>query len=162
MALTTAIGRGRIGADGRSTPPSPPCGAGQLVFGHAAAVRGRAWAWPLAGLAVGLGILAKYTAVFVADRQSDCLLLTSRTSTGHCFSSFRFLDSDNCRRTVLLPILYWNMPAAGWRFATSDWQAGVGTNAMIGTGAQGAVFVGVRTSHVARLLVHCVGWRSTP
>lgn len=34
-----------------------------LVFGHDALFRNRRWAWPVVGLLVGLGILAKYTMV---------------------------------------------------------------------------------------------------
>jgi hypothetical protein len=41
--------------------PYTCCWGWALVFGHLAIMRGKAWAWPLAGLVVGLGILAKYT-----------------------------------------------------------------------------------------------------
>src|SRR5262245_60551739 len=41
-----------------------------LVLGHRAIFRRSAWAWPLAGLVVGLGILAKYTMVLWLDRKS--------------------------------------------------------------------------------------------
>src|SRR5439155_6901978 len=43
--------------------PYTACWGWALVAGHRAAVRGSAWAWPLAGLLVGVGILAKYTMV---------------------------------------------------------------------------------------------------
>jgi len=39
------------------------CWAWALVWGHAALFRRARWAWPAAGLAVGIGILAKYTMV---------------------------------------------------------------------------------------------------
>jgi 4-amino-4-deoxy-L-arabinose transferase-like glycosyltransferase len=39
------------------------CWGWALVLGHHAVFRRAAWAWPAAGLAVGLGILAKYTMV---------------------------------------------------------------------------------------------------
>src|SRR5262249_44472015 len=43
--------------------PYTACWGWALVFGYEAAVRDRRWAWPLAGLVVGVGILAKYTMV---------------------------------------------------------------------------------------------------
>jgi 4-amino-4-deoxy-L-arabinose transferase-like glycosyltransferase len=41
--------------------PYTACWGWALVAGHRAAVRGSPWAWPVAGLFVGIGILAKYT-----------------------------------------------------------------------------------------------------
>src|SRR5438067_10076125 len=41
--------------------PYTCCWGWALVLGHLAVFRGRAWAWPAAGLMIGLGILAKYT-----------------------------------------------------------------------------------------------------
>jgi hypothetical protein len=43
--------------------PYTCCWCWALVLGHRAIFCGSAWAWPAAGLAVGLGILAKYTMV---------------------------------------------------------------------------------------------------
>src|SRR5262249_19178097 len=43
--------------------PYTCCWAWALVLGYEAAVRGKRWAWPLAGAVVGLGILAKYTMI---------------------------------------------------------------------------------------------------
>src|SRR5262245_55696760 len=43
--------------------PFTACWGWALVAGHRAAVRGSAWAWPVAGLLVGAGTLAKYTMV---------------------------------------------------------------------------------------------------
>jgi 4-amino-4-deoxy-L-arabinose transferase-like glycosyltransferase len=43
--------------------PYTCCWAWALVLGHQAVFRRSAWAWPVAGLLVGLGILAKYTMV---------------------------------------------------------------------------------------------------
>lgn len=41
--------------------PYTCCWGWALVLGHRAIFKGSAWAWPAAGLVVGLGILAKYT-----------------------------------------------------------------------------------------------------
>jgi hypothetical protein len=41
--------------------PYTCCWGWALVFGYQAVMRRSAWAWPLVGLAVGVGILAKYT-----------------------------------------------------------------------------------------------------
>jgi 4-amino-4-deoxy-L-arabinose transferase-like glycosyltransferase len=43
--------------------PYTCCWGWALVLAHRAVFRGSGWAWPLAGLVVGLGILAKYTMV---------------------------------------------------------------------------------------------------
>ena len=43
--------------------PYTCCWGWALVFGYQAVFRGSAWAWPAAGVVVGLGILAKYTMV---------------------------------------------------------------------------------------------------
>src|SRR4051812_44622160 len=94
-----------------------------LVFGHAAAVRGRAWAWPLAGLAVGLGILAKYTAILWLP-SVGLFLLTSRE---HRRSLFRpgFWAAAAVAGLCGLPILYWNARNGWVTVRHVGWQAGV-------------------------------------
>ncbi|HEV2945994.1 MAG TPA: glycosyltransferase family 39 protein [Gemmataceae bacterium] len=83
------------------------CWCWALVFGYQAMCRGSSWAWPLAGLTVGLGILAKYTMVL------------------WLISAVLFLLTDSRRRKILfqpgfwittmiaaaccLPILIWNI-----------------------------------------------------
>jgi 4-amino-4-deoxy-L-arabinose transferase-like glycosyltransferase len=83
------------------------CWCWALVFGFQAMCRGSRWAWPLAGLAVGFGILAKYTMIL------------------WLFSAVLFLLTDSRRRKMLfqpgfwittsiaaaccLPILIWNI-----------------------------------------------------
>jgi 4-amino-4-deoxy-L-arabinose transferase-like glycosyltransferase len=83
------------------------CWCWALVFGFQAMCRGSRWAWPLTGLMIGLGILAKYTMVL------------------WLFSAVLFLLTDSRRRRMLfqpgfwvmtsiaaaccLPILIWNV-----------------------------------------------------
>jgi 4-amino-4-deoxy-L-arabinose transferase-like glycosyltransferase len=56
--------------------PYSCCWGWALVLGHRAIFRGGRWAWPLLGLVVGLGILAKYTMVLFAP-SLGLFLLTS-------------------------------------------------------------------------------------
>src|SRR6516164_5376204 len=49
---------------------------GVVVLGHRAVFRGSAWAWPAAGLLVGLGALAKYTMVLWVPSLALFLLTT--------------------------------------------------------------------------------------
>jgi hypothetical protein len=56
--------------------PYTCCWAWALVLGHRAVFRRSAWAWPAAGLLVGLGILAKYTMVLWVPSLGLFLLTT--------------------------------------------------------------------------------------
>jgi hypothetical protein len=56
--------------------PYSCCWGWALVLGYQAVFRGSRWAWPLLGLVVGLGILAKYTMVLFAP-SLGLFLLTS-------------------------------------------------------------------------------------
>jgi 4-amino-4-deoxy-L-arabinose transferase-like glycosyltransferase len=56
--------------------PYTCCWAWALVLGHHALFRRAAWAWPAAGLLVGLGILAKYTMVLWLPALALFLLTT--------------------------------------------------------------------------------------
>jgi hypothetical protein len=87
--------------------PYTCCWGWALVLGHRAVFGRSAWAWPAAGLAVGLGILAKYTMVLWVPSLGLFLLTT-----------------PGCRRLLLrpgpwvlagvgalccLPVLLWNV-----------------------------------------------------
>src|SRR6202011_6234330 len=54
--------------------PYTCCWGWALVLGHRAVFRGSGWAWPAAGLVVGLGILAKYTIVLPLPSDRSLLL----------------------------------------------------------------------------------------
>src|SRR5262249_24839341 len=71
--------------------PFTCCWCWALVFGFEAMCRDRRWAWPLAGLAVGLGILAKYTMILWP------------------VSAGLFLLTDYSRRRLLLKPGFWIM-----------------------------------------------------
>ncbi len=86
--------------------PYTCCWGWALVFGYQAAVRRSAWAWPLAGLAVGLGILAKYTMV-VWLPSLGLFLLTSREHRGLLLRR-GFWSACAVAAVCCLPILIWN------------------------------------------------------
>src|SRR5437879_684855 len=58
--------------------PYTACWGWALVAGHRAAVRGSAWAWPVAGLLVGVGSPAKYTVVLWLSARALFLLRRAR------------------------------------------------------------------------------------
>jgi hypothetical protein len=86
--------------------PYTCCWGWALVLGYQAAVRRSAWAWPLLGLAVGVGILAKYTMVVFLPSLGLFLL----TSPAHRGLLLRRGFWVACGVTALscLPILIWN------------------------------------------------------
>jgi 4-amino-4-deoxy-L-arabinose transferase-like glycosyltransferase len=71
--------------------PFTCCWCWALIFGFEAMCRDSKWAWPLAGLVVGLGILAKYTMILWP------------------VSAFLFLLTDSSRRRLLLRPGFWIM-----------------------------------------------------
>jgi Dolichyl-phosphate-mannose-protein mannosyltransferase len=74
--------------------PYTCCWGWALVLGHRAIFRGSGWAWPAAGLLIGLGILAKYTMVLWVP------------------SLGLFLLTDPARRRLLFRPGFWVMTAA--------------------------------------------------
>ena len=70
--------------------PYTCCWGWALVLGHRAIFRGSAWAWPAAGLVVGLGILAKYTMLLWVPVGRSLPAYHSRLSTPA--SAARILD----------------------------------------------------------------------
>jgi 4-amino-4-deoxy-L-arabinose transferase-like glycosyltransferase len=86
--------------------PYTCCWGWALVLGYQAAVRRSAWAWPLAGLAVGVGILAKYTMV-VWLPSLGLFLLTSPAHRGLLLRR-GFWVACGVAALCCLPILIWN------------------------------------------------------
>ncbi len=91
--------------------PYTCCWGWALVFGYQAAVRRSSWAWPLAGLAVGVGILAKYTMV-VWLPSLGMFLLTSRAHRGLVLRR-GFWVACGVAAVCCLPIVIWNAQH-GW------------------------------------------------
>jgi hypothetical protein len=77
-----------------------------LVLGHRAIFRGSGWAWPLLGLLVGLGILAKYTMVLFLP-SVFCFLLTSAEHRRQLLRP-GFWIMAGVAGASCLPILIWN------------------------------------------------------
>jgi 4-amino-4-deoxy-L-arabinose transferase-like glycosyltransferase len=86
--------------------PYTCCWGWALVLGHQAIFRRSAWAWPAAGLMVGVGILAKYTMVLWLPSVGLFLL----TSAVHRRWLFRpgFWVATTVAAACCLPILLWN------------------------------------------------------
>jgi hypothetical protein len=103
--------------------PYTVCWVWALVFGHAAAVRGLAWAWPIAGILVGIGILAKYTMALWLP-SVGLFLLMSPQRRGELRRGGFWLA---CIIAALfcLPILYWNARNGWVTVRHVGWQAGV-------------------------------------
>jgi len=86
--------------------PYTCCWGWALVLGHQALFRRSAWAWPVTGLLVGIGILAKYTMVMFLP-SVGLFLLTSRQYRGLLFRP-GFWVMTGIASLCCLPILIWN------------------------------------------------------
>jgi 4-amino-4-deoxy-L-arabinose transferase-like glycosyltransferase len=142
--------------------PYTACWGWALVFGHLAAVRGKAWAWPVVGVIVGVGILAKYTMALWLPSVGLFLLISP--STGRA----RLLPSQAARRgrslalpsgfwlacviaaAFCLPIFYWNWQHDWVTVRHVGWQAGVEQRTgwrwfgpLVYVGGQAALLMGV-------------------
>jgi 4-amino-4-deoxy-L-arabinose transferase-like glycosyltransferase len=103
--------------------PYTACWGWALVFGHIAAVRGKAWAWPVAGLVVGIGILAKYTMVIWLP-SVGLFLLTTPTGRAQLRRPGFWL-ACGIAGLFCLPIIYWNAHNDWITVRHVGWQAGV-------------------------------------
>ncbi|MFO0807425.1 MAG: glycosyltransferase family 39 protein [Gemmataceae bacterium] len=103
--------------------PFTACWGWALVFGYEAAVRQRSWAWPIVGLLVGLGILAKYTMVLFLPSVglfllADCMRRKELLRPGFwCMCALAGL--------CCVPIIVWNARHDWVTFHHVGWQAGV-------------------------------------
>ena len=105
MALTLpliAVGSSVMTIDA----PYTCCWGWALVLGHRAVLRGSWWAWPAAGLVVGLGILAKYTMVLWVPSFGLFLLTTPPCRRLLLRPGFWTLTA--VAAVCCLPILVWN------------------------------------------------------
>jgi hypothetical protein len=87
--------------------PYTCCWGWALVLGHRAVFRGSAWAWPAAGLVLGLGILAKYTMLLWVPSLGLFLLLTPGYRRLLVRPGFWVLAGVGA--LCCLPILVWNV-----------------------------------------------------
>jgi hypothetical protein len=87
------------------------CWAWALVFGRWAMVDGKAWAWPAAGVAIALGILAKYT-MALGLASAGLFLLFTPTHRRLLFRPGFWVMSATAGLSAI-PILIWN--------AANDW-----------------------------------------
>jgi hypothetical protein len=105
MALTLpliAVGSSLMTIDA----PYTCCWGWALVLGHRAIFRGSKWAWPLLGVVLGLGMLAKYTMIVWLPSVGLFLLTTPakrRLLWGRGFWCMVIVAGFCC-----LPILIWN------------------------------------------------------
>jgi 4-amino-4-deoxy-L-arabinose transferase-like glycosyltransferase len=86
--------------------PYTCCWGWTLVLGHRAIFRGSAWAWPLLGVVLGLGMLAKYTMIVWVPSAALFLLTTPehrRLLWSRGFGCMLAVAGLSC-----LPILIWN------------------------------------------------------
>jgi hypothetical protein len=87
--------------------PYTCCWAWALVCGYQAVCRGSGWAWPLTGLIVGLGVLAKYTMLLWFPSLA-LFLLVSREHRRQLLQP-GFWIMTVIAGLICLPILVWNL-----------------------------------------------------
>ena len=104
--------------------PYTCCWGWALVLGHRAMFRGSRWAWPAAGAAVGLGILAKYTMVLWLP--SAGLFLLTDPGRRRMLVQPGFWIMSAMAGLCCLPILIWNMQHGWVTFRHVDHLAGDG------------------------------------
>jgi hypothetical protein len=103
--------------------PYTACWGWALVLGYEAAVRERRWAWPLAGVVVGIGILAKYTMVLWLP--SIMLFLLTSAEGRRQLRQPGFWIACVIAAFFALPILIWNAQHDWVTFRHVGVQAGV-------------------------------------
>jgi Dolichyl-phosphate-mannose-protein mannosyltransferase len=86
--------------------PYTCCWGWALVLGYGAVFRGVRWAWPLAGIVVGLGILAKYTMILWVPSLGLFLLTNSEQRRHLCQPGFWIMTG--VAAICCLPIVIWN------------------------------------------------------
>jgi 4-amino-4-deoxy-L-arabinose transferase-like glycosyltransferase len=144
--------------------PYTACWGWALVFAYLAAVRGYKWAWPVTGLVIALGILAKYTMVLFVPSLGLFLLfdwLASRSRIGlRRFSGFVVMCAVAALGAV--PILVWNAQHEWVTFRHVGGQASAGEGwrwfgPLVFLGGQFGILLGFWFVVLAAAL-----WRSRP
>jgi len=87
--------------------PYTCCWGWALVLGHRAVVSGSRWAWPLCGVVVGLGILAKYTMLLWLG--SFALFLAATPACRRLLWQPRFGALCTLAGLACVPVLIWNL-----------------------------------------------------
>ncbi|HYT89273.1 MAG TPA: glycosyltransferase family 39 protein [Gemmataceae bacterium] len=91
--------------------PYTCCWGWALVAGHRAIFRGSTWAWPLTGLLIGLGVLAKYTMILWVP--SLVLFLLTSPQQRRLVARPGFWAMLAVAALCCLPVVVWN--------ARNDW-----------------------------------------
>jgi hypothetical protein len=104
--------------------PYTCCWGWALVLGHAAVFGQRRWAWPVLGVVIGAGILAKYTMVLFVP-SLFLFLLTSREHR-HLLLRADFWNMTMLAAVCCLPVLIWNARHGWVSVRHVSGQAGVG------------------------------------
>jgi hypothetical protein len=104
--------------------PYTCCWGWALVLAHHAIFRPNRWAWPLAGLVLGIGILAKYTMILFVPAVGLFLLTTPGYRRQLLQRGFWFMCLIGA--ACCLPILIWNMQHDWVSLRHVSGQAGVG------------------------------------
>jgi 4-amino-4-deoxy-L-arabinose transferase-like glycosyltransferase len=112
--------------------PYTCCWGWALVCAHRAIFRPSPWAWPLAGLFIGLGILAKYTMLLFVPSLGLFLLFTP--AFRDCLRRPGFWLMALVGASCCLPILIWNVQNdwVSWRHVSK--QAGGGETGILWLG----------------------------
>lgn len=147
--------------------PYTCCWGWALVLGYEAVFRRAAWAWPAAGLVIGLGILAKYTMVVWIPSLGLFLLATPGFRRLLLRPGFWVLTA--VAGACCLPILVWNLQHDWVTFRHVGGQAGVsGTSQGIRwlgpltfVGTQAALYLGFWFAAWAAAMVAHRPWRES-
>jgi 4-amino-4-deoxy-L-arabinose transferase-like glycosyltransferase len=103
--------------------PYACCWGWALVIGHRAIFKGSSWAWPVLGLVVGAGILAKYTMILWLA--SAGLFLICVPEYRRILTQPGFWIMVSIAAICCLPILWWNVHTGWVGLRHVEGQAGV-------------------------------------
>lgn len=147
--------------------PYTCCWGWALVLGYHAAFHQARWAWPLTGLVVGLGILAKYTMFLWLP--SFALFLLAIPEQRRLLARPGFWTMVTVAGACCVPILIWNAQHDWVTFRHVGGQAGLSQNSatihwlgpIAFAGTQFALLLGFWFVVWLRAMVACAPWRRT-